>query len=136
MLRISDESHWRVREAIQNMEYACYLEDDYEQWEDIAASAFSDSLDDLDAEQFEMTVAAFEEYIIDKADDDLNVAMGVKAALARYIRERIEYLDIHVVPDVKMNLDEDDIYDDTDVARLINVLTAMQTKVEKIQIGE
>ena len=43
MLRISDESHWRVREAIQNMEYACYLEDDYEQWEDIAASAFSDS---------------------------------------------------------------------------------------------
>ena len=36
----------------------------------------------------------------------------------------------------RSNLDEDDIYDDTDVARLINVLTAMQTKVEKIQIGE
>ena len=98
MLRISDESHWRVREAIQNMEYACYLEDDYEQWEDIAASAFSDSLDDLDAEQFEMTVAAFEEYIIDKANDDLNVKnrannKSIQAYLpdkSKFIKENID----------------------------------------------
>ena len=136
MLRISDESYERVQNIIEDIGYCCEVEDDYDQWEDIAASSMASFLDDLDGEQLEMTVAALEEYIIDKADNDLNVAMGVKTALARYIRERIEYLDIHVVPDVKMNLDEDDIYDDTDVARLINVLTAMQTKVEKIQIGE
>lgn len=136
MLRISDESYERVQDIIEDIGYCCEVEDDYDQWEDIAASSMASFLDDLDGEQLEMTVAAFEEYIIDKADNDLNMAMGVKTALARYIRERIEYLDIHVVPDVKMNLDEDDIYDDTDVARLINVLTAMQTKVEKIQIGE
>lgn len=136
MLRISDESYERVQDIIEDMSCCCEFEDDYDQWEDIAASSMASFLDDLDGEQLEMTVAAFEEYIIDKADNDLNMAMGVKTALARYIRERIEYLDIHVVPDVKMNLDEDDIYDDTDVARLINVLTAMQTKVEKIQIGE
>lgn len=136
MLRISDESYERVQNIIEDMSYCCEFEDDYDQWEDIATSSMASFLDDLDGEQLEMTVAALEEYIIDKADNDLNMAMGVKTALARYIRERIEYLDIHVVPDVKMNLDEDDIYDDTDVARLINVLTAMQTKVEKIQIGE
>lgn len=136
MLRISDESYERVQDIIEDIGYCCEVEDDYDQWEDIAASSMANFLDDLDGEQLEMTVAAFEEYIIDKADNDLNMAMGVKTALARYIRERIEYLDIHVVPDVKMNLDEDDIYDDTDVARLINVLTAMQTKVDKIQIGE
>ena len=136
MLRISDESYERVQDIIEDMSYCCEFEDDYDQWEDIATSSMASFLDDLDGEQLEMTVAALEEYIIDKADNDLNMAMGVKTALARYIRERIEYLDIHVVPDVKMNLDEDDIYDDTDVARLINVLTAMQTKVEKIQIGE
>ena len=136
MLRISDESYERVQDIIEDMSCCCEFEDDYDQWEDIAASSMASFLDDLDGEQLEMTVAALEEYIIDKADNDLNMAMGVKTALARYIRERIEYLDIHVVPDVKMNLDEDDIYDDTDVARLINVLTAMQKKVEKIQIGE
>lgn len=136
MLRISDESYERVQDIIEDMSYCCEFEDDYDQWEDIAASSMASFLDDLDGEQLEMTVAAFEEYIIDKAENDLNMAMGIKTALARYIRERSEYLDIHVVPDVKMNLDEDDIYDDTDVARLINVLTAMQKKVEKIQIGE
>ena len=136
MLRISDESYERVQDIIEDMSYCCEFEDDYDQWEDIAASSMASFLDDLDGEQLEMTVAALEKYIIDKADNDLNMAMGVKTALARYIRERIEYLDIHVVPDVKMNLDEDDIYEDTDVARIINVLTAMQTKVEKIQIGE
>lgn len=136
MLRISDESYDRVRDIIEDIGYCCEVDDDYNEWEDIAASSMSSFLDELDLEQLEMTVAALEEYIIDTADSNINMAMGIKTALGRYIRERVEYLDVHVVPDVKMNLDEDDIYDDTDVARLINVLTAMQTKVEKIQIGE
>lgn len=101
MLRISDESYERVQNAIEDLGYCCELEDDYEQWEDIAASSMASFLDDLDAEQFEMTVAAFIEYITDKADEDMNMAMGVKTALARYIRERLEYLDTYVVPNVK-----------------------------------
>ena len=103
MLRISDESYERVQDIIEDMSCCCEFEDDYDQWEDIAASSMASFLDDLDGEQLEMTVAALEKYIIDKADNDLNMAMGVKTALARYIRERIEYLDIHVVPDVKIN---------------------------------
>ena len=134
MLRISDESYERVQDIIEDIGYCCEVEDDYNEWEDIAASSMASFLDDLAPEQLEMTVAALEEYIVDSTD--MNMAMGIKTALERYFRERLEFLDIYVVPDVKMNLDEDDIYDDTDVARLINVLTAMQTKVEKIQIGE
>lgn len=136
MLRISDESYERVQDIIEDIGYCCEVEDDYEQWEDIAASSMAGFLDDLDYEQVEMTVAALEEYIIDTADTDMNMAMGIKTALARYIRERLDFLDIHVIPDVKLSLDEDEDFEDTDMAFLVNVLKAMQKKVDNIRIGE
>ena len=136
MLRISDESYERVQDIIEDIGYCCEVEDDYEQWEDIAASSMAGFLDDLDYEHVEMTVAALEEYIIDTADTDMNMAMGIKTALARYIRERLDFLDIHVIPDVKLSLDEDEDFEDTDTAFLVNVLKAMQKKVDNIRIGE
>ena len=136
MLRISDESYERVQDIIEDIGYCCEIEDDYEQWEDIATSSMAGFLDDLDYEQVEMTVAALEEYIIDTADTDMNMAMGIKTALARYIRERLDFLDIHVIPDVKLSLDEDENFEDTDTAFLVNVLKAMQKKVDNIRIGE
>lgn len=136
MLRISEESYERVQDIIEDIGYCCEVEDDYEQWEDIAASSMAGFLDDLDYEQVEMTVAAMQEYIIDIADTDMNMAMGIKTALARYIRERLEFLDIYVIPDVKLSLDEDEDFEDTDTAFLVNVLKAMQKKAEDIQIGE
>lgn len=136
MLRISDESYERVQDIIEDIGYCCEVEDDYEQWEDIAASSMAGFFDDLDYEQVEMTVAALEEYIIDTADTDMNMAMGIKTALARYIRERLDFLDIHVIPDVKLSLDEDEDFEDTDTAFLVNVLKAMQKKVDNIRIGE
>ena len=136
MLRISDESYERVQDIIEDIGYCCEVEDNYEQWEDIAASSMASFLDDLDYEQVEMTVAALEEYIIDTADTDMNMAMGIKTALARYLRERLDFLDIHVIPDVKLSLDEDEDFEDTDTAFLVNVLKAMQKKVDNIRIGE
>ena len=136
MLRISDESYERVQDIIEDIGYCCEVEDNYEQWEDIAASSMAGFFDDLDYEQVEMTVAAMQEYIIDIADTDMNMAMGIKTALARYIRERLDFLDIHVIPDVKLSLDEDEDFEDTDTAFLVNVLKAMQKKAEDIQIGE
>ena len=136
MLRISDESYERVQDIMEDIGYCCEVEDDYEQWEDIAASSMAGFLDDLDYEQVEMTVAALEEYIIDTADTDMNMAMGIKTALAGYIRERLDFLDIHVIPDVKLSLDEDEDFEDTDTAFLVNVLKAMQKKVDNIRIGE
>jgi hypothetical protein len=64
------------------------------------------------------------------------MAMGVKTALARYLRERLEYLDTYVIPDVKMNLDEGEDYDDTDTAILVRTILAAQKKVDNIRIGE
>lgn len=136
MLRISDESYERVQDIIEDIGYCCEVEDDYEQWEDIAASSMAGFLDDLDYEQVEMTVAALEEYIIDTADTDVNMAIGIKTALARYIRERLDFLDTYVVPDVKLSLDEDEDFEDMDTAFLVNVLKAMQKKVDNIRIGE
>lgn len=136
MLRISDESYERVQDIIEDIGYCCEIEDDYEQWEDIATSSMAGFLDDLDYEQVEMTVAALEEYIIDTADTDMNMAMGIKTALARYLRERLDFLDIHIIPDVKLSLDEDEDFEDTDTAFLVNVLKAMQKKVDNIRIGE
>ena len=136
MLRISDESYERVQDIIEDIGYCCEVEDDYEQWEDIAASSMAGFLDDLDYEQVEMTVAALEEYIIDTADTDMNMAMGIRIAVARYIRERLDFLDTYVVPDVKLSLDVDEDFEDTDTAFLVNVLKAMQKKVDNIRIGE
>ena len=136
MLRISDECYERVQDIIEDIGYCCEVENDYEQWEDIAASSMAGFLDDLGYEQVEMTVTALEEYIIDTADTDMNMAMGIRTALARYIRERLDFLDVHVIPDVKLGLDEDKDFEDTDTAFLVNVLKAMQKKVDNIQIGE
>ena len=136
MLRISDESYERVQDIIEDIGYCCEVDDDYNEWEDIAASSMASFLDELAPEQLEMTVFALEEYIIDTADSNINMAMGIKTALGRYFRERLEFLDIYVVPDVKLSLDEDEDFDDTDTAVLVNVLKAMQKKAEDIQIGE
>jgi len=136
MLRISDESYERVQDIIEDIGYCCEVEDDYNEWEDIAASSMSSFLDELAPEQLEMTVSALEEYIIDTADSNINMAMGIKTALGRYFRERLEFLDIYVVPDVKLSLDDDEDFDDTDTAVLVNVLKAMQKKAEDIQIRE
>lgn len=136
MLRISDESYERVQDIIEDIGYCCEVDDDYNEWEDIAASSMSSFLDELDLEQLEMTVSALEEYIIDTADSNINMAMGIKTALERYFRERLDFLDIHVIPDVKLSLDEDEDFEDTDTAFLVNVLKAMQKKVDNIRIGE
>lgn len=136
MLRISDASYERVHDIIEDIGYCCEVEDNYEQWEDIAASSMAGFFDDLDYEQIEMTVAAMQEYIIDIADTDMNMAMGIRIAVARYIRERLDFLDTYVVPDVKLSLDEDEDFEDTDTAFLVNVLKAMQKKVDNIRIGE
>ena len=136
MLKITVESYERVQDIIEDIGYCCELEDDFNQWEDIAASSMAGFLDDLDDEQLEMTAAALEEYITDTAESDINMAMGVKTALARYITERLEFLENHVIPYVKLSLDEDEDFDDTDAARLVRELISLQKKVGNIQIGE
>lgn len=123
MLRISDESYERVQNAIEDINCCCVTEDDYNEWEDIAASSIADFND----EQLAMTCAAFREYIIDTEDSDLNLAMGIRTAHARSLREMLEY--IGDVPD-----DEDDEEDPT--AALVLTIKKELEATENMEIGE
>lgn len=123
MLRISDESYERVQNAVEDINCCCVTEDDYNEWEDIAASSIADFND----EQLAMTCAAFREYIIDTEDSDLNLAMGIRTALARSLREMLEYIgDVHD--------DEDDEEDPT--AALVLTIKKELEATENMEIGE
>lgn len=127
MLRISDESYERVQNAIEDINCCCVTEVDYNEWEDIAASSIAGFIDSLNDEQLAMTCAAFREYIIDTEDSDLNLAMGIRTALARSLREMLEY--IGDVPD-----DEDDEEDPT--AALVLTIKKELEATENMEIGE
>lgn len=123
MLRISDESYERVQNAIEDIGYCCVTEDDYNEWEDIAASSIEGFIDSLNDEQLTMTCAAFREYIIDTEDSDLNLAMGIKTALARALREMLDYIG--------------DVSDDEDsAAALVAAIKKELEIMENMEIGE
>lgn len=130
MLRISDESYERVHNAIEDIGYCCVTEDDYNEWEDIAASSIEGFIDSLNDEQLTMTCAAFREYIIDTEDSDLNLAMGIKTALARALREMLDYIG-------DVSDDEDDEYDEEDsAAALVAAIKKELEIMENMEIGE
>lgn len=66
MFRISEESYERVTEILEDIGYACDVEEEYEEWEDVARSSFASVLDELDTNQFDMTCAAISESIHDE----------------------------------------------------------------------
>lgn len=130
MLRISDESYERVQNAIEDINCCCVTEDDYNEWEDIAASSIAGFIDSLNDEQLAMTCAAFREYIIDTEGSDLNLAMGIRTALARALREMLEYIG-------DVSDDEDEEYDEEDpTAALVSVMKKELEITENMEIGE
>ena len=116
-MMISEEAYERVQNIIEDINICCETEDDYNEWEDIAASSIGSFMDELDTEQFKMTCEALREWIDDNSSNKKNMTMGVKTAFERYLRERIEYLDDYVVPKVLLTLAEDEEYDDTNTAK-------------------
>ena len=119
---ISEEAYERVQNIIEDIDICCVTEDDYNEWEDIAASSIGSFMDELDTEQFKMTCEALREWIDDKSSSDKNMAMGVKTAFERYLRERIEYLDSYVIPNALLTLAEDEEFDDTNTAKYKKVV--------------
>lgn len=119
---ISEEAYERVQNIIEDIDICCVTEDDYNEWEDIAASSIGSFMDELDTEQFKMTCEALREWIDDNSSNKKNMTMGVKTAFERYLRERIEYLDDYVVPKVLLTLAEDEEYDDTNTAKYRKVV--------------
>lgn len=127
MLRISDESYERVQNAVEDINCCCVTEDDYNEWENIAASSIAGFIDSPNDEQLAMTCAAFREYIIDTEDSDLNLAMGIRTALARSLREMLEY-----IGDV---LDDEDDEEDPTAALVLTIKKELEA-TENMEIGE
>lgn len=92
MLDISDKSYERVNKAIKEIGNCCDTEEDYQQWEDIAASVIDAFFDELDTDQMIMTCEAFCENIADKSGGDLNFARGLKAALERCLSDMLAHV--------------------------------------------
>lgn len=120
---ISEASYERVQKAIEDINICCVTEDDYNEWEDIASSSIAAFIDDLNNEQLEMTCGAFMEYIEDTAETDRNMAMGVKTALERALKEMLDNMGI---------ADEDE----TEKAELIKVMKNSLNAVENMEVGE
>lgn len=118
---INEEAYERVQNIIEDIDICCVTEDDYNEWEDIAASSIGGFMDELDTEQFKMACEALREWIDDNLSNK-NMAMGVKTAFERYLRERIEYLDGYVIPNVLLTLAEDEEYNDTNTAKYKKVV--------------
>ncbi len=120
---INEASYERVQNAIEDINICCVTEDDYNEWEDIASSSIAAFIDDLNDEQLEMTCGAFMEYIEDTAETDRNMAMGVKTALERALKEMLDNMGI---------ADEDE----TEKAELIKVMKNSLNAVENMEVGE
>ena len=120
---INEASYERVQYAIEDINICCVTDDDYNEWEDIASSSIAAFIDDLNDEQLEMTCGAFMEYIEDTAETDRNMAMGVKTALERALKEMLDNMGI---------ADEDE----TEKAELIKVMKNSLNAVENMEVGE
>ena len=120
---INEASYERVQNAIEDINICCVTEDDYNEWEDTASSSIAAFIDDLNDEQLEMTCGAFMEYIEDTAETDRNMAMGVKTALERALKEMLDNIGI---------ADEDE----TEKAELIKAMKNSLKAVENMEVGE
>lgn len=113
MFRISEESYERVTEILEDIGYACDVEEEYEEWEDVARSSFASVLDELDTNQFDMTCAAISESIHDEySEGNENYAKGIRTAFSGYLCERRDYLyfyEDYDKPELPDDADENEI---------------------------
>ena len=115
MFRISEESYERVTEILEDIGYACDVEEEYEEWEDVARSSFASVLDELDTNQVDMTCAAISESSPDAyfAGSEC-YAKGIRTAFYGYLIERRDYLDFYEdydKPELPDDADENEIFE-------------------------
>ena len=117
-MKINQESFDRVQIALDDIIAGCEVEDDFNEWEDVASSSISAVLEELNEDQTEMTCAAFRKYISDTVGTNRNLALGVRAALIRALEETLDYLGEPEEPDE----DEDDFEEYNSDMAYINTL--------------
>ena len=133
MLIISDESYERVENILEDIGYACETSDYFEDWEDVARSSFC-IMDDLDAEQYEMTCAAVAEKIEELEESgEINYAKGIQSAFLGYLRERRDYLELNGYYDKPELPDEADDNDIEQYEEELERYTAYEDIIESVE---
>ena len=128
MFEVKSEAHSRVLSAVEDIKSCCEIGDYYEEWSDIAASSIQAILEDLSANQLDDTCGAFREYITETAEDNPNLANGIKEALTICLNEMLDY--IGSIPEDDDNKDED-YYSDYDRVTA-NLVYEMKYALEKL----
>ena len=108
-MSINTESLERVQTALDDIIAGCEVEDDYTEWEDVASSSVSSVLEELDSEQTVITCAAFRRYVTNTIGSNRNMALGVREALIRALKETLDFLGEPEEPD-----EDDDDYEEYD----------------------
>lgn len=88
--KISSESFGRVYETVEEIKSCCEVSDDYDEWYDIAGECMQMCFEDLYANQVEMTVEAWFEYV-NKCSRHLS--KGIILALEMCLEELISLKD-------------------------------------------
>ncbi len=133
MFKVRSEAHGRVLSAVEDIKSCCEIGDYYEEWSDIAASSIQAFLEDLTAEQLDDTCGAFREYITETAEENPNLANGIKEALTICLNEMLDY--IGDVPDDGDSEDEDYYSDyDGETSRLVDEMKYALAKLTNISV--
>lgn len=127
MFEVRSEAHGRVLSAVEDIKSCCEIGDYYEEWSDIAASSIQAFLEDLSAEQLDDTCGAFREYITEIAEDNPNLANGIKDGLRICLNEMLDY-----IGDISEDDDEDETYySDYDI-ETADLVDEMKSAIERI----
>ena len=133
MFEVRSEAQCRVLSAVEDIKSCCEIGDYYEEWSDIAASSIQAFLEDLTAEQLDDTCGAFREYISETAEENSNLANGIKEALTICLNEMIDY--IGDVPEDDDSEDKDYYSDyDRDTSRLVDEMKSALERIAEIKI--
>ena len=133
MFEVRSEAHGRVLSAVEDIKSCCEISDYYEDWSDIAASSIQAFLEDLSAEQLDDTCGAFREYITETAEENLNLANGIKEALTICLNEMLDY--IGDVPEDDDSEDEDYYSDyDMETSRLADEMKSALERLAEMNV--
>ena len=87
-----DDDAWdRAKEIVDDMSYCCAFEDDFHEWEDLAASSIESFIEPLDTTELEYTIHALRGLSNSYDDEQPNVAHGIRAGLKLALEEMLEY---------------------------------------------
>lgn len=127
---ISSESYERVSEAIEEIKNCCEIEDDYEEWYDIAQECMQQCFESLDDNQIEMTCAAWMECLDNT--EDINLMSGLVCALEMCFEAMISFKE-GFIAECDHDEDENENYDTSEAVSIKASFEKCLDKVRKVK---